>query len=109
MWTFLELDTQTGRLWQIQFTVDKDSNRLKVPINSTALAPEGKNGRFTLYPTDNMWNFLLVDQDDGRIWQAQFSVEAEKRLFFPILGLDVIDDLSREKLVTPQDFFKNKE
>lgn len=86
MWTFLELDTQTGRLWQIQFTVDKDSNRLKLPIYSNPLAPEGKNGRFTLYPTNNMWNFMLVDQDNGRVWQAQFSVGDENRDIFPILS-----------------------
>ena len=86
MWNFLELDTQTGRLWQIQFTVDKDSSRIKLPINSSPLAPDGKNGRFTLYPTNNMWNFMLVDQDNGRIWQAQFSVGDENRDIFPILS-----------------------
>ncbi len=47
MWNFLELDTQTGRLWQIQFTVDKDSSRIKLPINSSPLASDAKNGRFT--------------------------------------------------------------
>jgi len=86
MWNFLELDTQTGRLWQIQFTVDKDSDRVKLPINSNQLAPEGKNGRFTLYPTNNMWNFILVDQDNGRIWQAQFSVGDASTDIFPILS-----------------------
>ena len=86
MWNFLELDTQTGRLWQIQFTVDKNSNRIKLPINPNPLAPEGNNGRFTLYPTNNMWNFMLVDQDNGRMWQAQFSVGDENRDIFPIFS-----------------------
>ena len=84
MWNFLELDTQTGRLWQIQFTVENDSSRIRLPINSSSLAPESKNGRFTLYPTNNMWNFMLVDQDNGRIWQAQFSTGDENRGIIPI-------------------------
>lgn len=86
IWTFLELDTQTGRLWQVQFTVDKEANRAKIPINLNPMAPEGKNGRFTLYPTNNMWNFLLVDQESGLIFQAQFSIENENRGIFPILS-----------------------
>ena len=90
MWNFLELDTQTGRLWQIQFTVDKDSSRIKLPINSSPLASDAKNGRFTLYPTNKMWNFMLVDQDNGRIWQAQFSVGDENRNIFPILSVQDI-------------------
>lgn len=86
IWNFLELDTQTGRLWQIQFSVDNDANRARTPINTESLATDGKNGRFTLYPTSNMWNFLLVDQDSGRIWQVQFSIDDENRGIFPIAG-----------------------
>jgi hypothetical protein len=41
-----------------------------------------------LYPTDNMWNFLMLDQDSGRIWQAQFSIDDENRGIFPILGFE---------------------
>lgn len=93
MWNFLELDTQTGRIWQVQFTVDKDGGRGKTPINDKSLATESKNGRFTLYPTDNMWNFLLVDQDAGRVWQVQFSVGDENRGIFPIFGLEDLNIL----------------
>jgi len=72
MWSHLLLDTSDGRLWHVTYTTDKDKGaRLKIPINEKALVskPSAKNGRFTLYPTDNMWNFLLLDQDDGRVWQ----------------------------------------
>lgn len=85
-WSFLELDTQTGRLWQVQFSVGNDSSRIKLPINSDALASEGKNGRFTIYPTNNMWNFMLIDQDNGRVWQAKFSIGEDNRGIFPILS-----------------------
>jgi len=84
MWNFLELDTQTGRVWQVQYSVNQDINQSKVLINSMPLASNGKNGRFTLYPTNNIWNFILVDQDDGRVWQAQFSLNKENRALIPI-------------------------
>jgi hypothetical protein len=100
MWNFLELDTQTGRLWQVQFSVDNDNNRTRTPINTEALATDGKNGRFTLYPTDNMWNFLMLDQDSGRIWQAQFSIDDENRGIFPILGFE-------DKHLLPEKLLKN--
>ena len=87
MWNFLELDTQTGRIWQVQFSVNKDINQSKLPINITQLASNGKNGRFTLYPTNNIWNFILVDQEDGRLWQVQFSLNEENRALIPILNI----------------------
>ena len=78
MWSYLLLDTSDGRLWHVTFTADKDKGaRLKIPINIEALTANSsaKNARFTLYPTDNMWNFLLLDQDDGRVWQCQFTMD----------------------------------
>lgn len=102
MWNFLELDTQTGRLWQVQFSVDNDVNRTRTPINTEALATDGKNGRFTLYPTDNMWNFLMVDQDSGRIWQAQFSIDDENRGIFQILGFEDTRPLPEKLLKNPR-------
>ncbi len=77
IWTFIELDTQNGRVWQVQYSLD--ANKVKSPINKLPLALSGRNGRFTLYPTNNMWNFILVDQDNGGTWQIQFSLDPEKR------------------------------
>ncbi|MCX5855275.1 MAG: hypothetical protein NTZ24_12045, partial [Deltaproteobacteria bacterium] len=59
------LDTSNGRLWHVTYTADKDKGaRLKIPINDKSLVTTTSsiNGRFTLYPTDNIWNFLLLDQ-----------------------------------------------
>ena len=80
MWTFLQLDTATGRIWQIQYVVEGD-NRGGVTLNSQDLT----NGeqriprRFTLYPTQNMWTFILLDQINGNTWQVQWSQEEDKR------------------------------
>lgn len=91
MWTFLELDTQTGRIWQIQFSVDKDAGQVKIPINDKSLSSNSKNGRYTMYPTDNIWTFLLVDQDVGQLWQVQFSLEDGNRFFIPIFSLEELE------------------
>ena len=75
-WNFLELDTQTGQVWQIQFGL-KDDVRFKVPIIKENLAQNGKIGRFTMHPTRNMFNFILIDQDSGKAWQVQWSTGTE--------------------------------
>ena len=74
-WNFLQLDTQTGQVWQVQYSVKDDTNRVKIPIVKDPLISNGKVGRFTLYPTKNTYNFLLLDQDTGKSWQVQWSLE----------------------------------
>ena len=41
-----------------------------------------QNGRFKLYPTDNSYNFIMVDVIDGRTWQVQWSIDEDKRLVY---------------------------
>jgi len=92
MWNQLLLDTRDGRVWQIAYSVDPNGARGKFPVNSTPLVrPPGQLGRFTLYPTDNIWNFLLLDTEDGRIWQCQFSLKDEHRGIMPILATEAVD------------------
>jgi len=85
MWTFIKLNTRNGRLWQVQFDV-RGSARFEVVLWEFAqVSRENEaNGRFTLYPTDNMYNFLMLDQIDGRVWQVQWSLEDENRVVIPI-------------------------
>ena len=35
--------------------------------------------RYKLYPTQNMYTFLLVDKTTGRIWHVQWGLESSKR------------------------------
>jgi len=82
IWTQLLLDTATGRVWQVQFSVGADGSTGKWAINESSLLPQDatpKNGRFTLHPTQNMFTFLLLDRQDSRIWQLQWSVDPAKR------------------------------
>ena len=90
IWTFILLDTATGRVWQANYSLN-DSPAVRQIINGDSLLPEGitpRNGRFTLYSTNNMYNFLLLDRDDGRIWQLQWSHEAGKRGIVRSIPLD---------------------
>lgn len=84
MYTFIKLDTRNGQMWQVQW--DTKSNQLETSLSLVYLVSEEdeKNGRFFLYPTTNMYNFILIDQIDGRVWQVQWSNNAKERMVIPI-------------------------
>ncbi|MGM9795926.1 MAG: hypothetical protein ACI3ZZ_06960 [Candidatus Aphodosoma sp.] len=78
-WTFLKLDTRTGEIMHVQYSTD--GNRMQYELNSIPLAT-GENavpGRFFLYPTENTYNFILLDQIDGRVWQVQWNINEDNR------------------------------
>jgi len=85
IWAFIKLDTITGKLWQVHFDVGGD-NRLEVilDIQDRASGKQKTPGRFTLYPTSNIYTFILLDQIDGITWQVQWSNDRSKRLVIPI-------------------------
>lgn len=85
MWTFIKLNTRNGKLWQVQYDVRGD-NRFEVSLSSIPLADEATSraGRFELYETQNMYNFILLDQTNGKTWQVQWSIEEENRGIVPI-------------------------
>ncbi len=58
-WTFIKLDTRNGKLWQVHFTVKDDGGRDELSLNLISLVgkEKGTAGRFTIYPTENMYNF----------------------------------------------------
>ena len=91
IWTLLLLDTSNGRVWQMQYALSDSTFAGRFVINSTPLVAtaEAKPGRFTLYATHNMFNFVLLDQENGRAWQIQWSQNAKSR--------GIINDLSTEQ------------
>ena len=88
MWTFLKLETSTGKIWQVQYAVG-DGDAFQVVLNDISLAFDGMEtaGRFKLHPTDNMYNFLLLDTQTGNVWQAQWSQNPDNRGVIPIYEL----------------------
>lgn len=70
----LRLNMKTGEVVQIQDDGYKKNIQESIEINST-------ENRFKLIKTENMWTFILLDEFSGRLWQAQFSVKGEERIF----------------------------
>lgn len=80
MWTFLKLDTRTGKVWQVQYSVNSDSyGEVVVSDRDLTFGSNDKAGRFELYPTQNMYNFILLDKKDGTVVQIQWSMNADNR------------------------------
>lgn len=89
MWTFIKLDTRNGKMWQVQFSVKGDDYRFETPLNKTALVANGnKPGRFELYPTQNMYNFILLDCLEVKTWQVQWSTDTSNQAIIPIQQFD---------------------
>lgn len=85
MWTFIKLDTRNGKMWQLQYSVKGNEYRFETPLNTTPLISNGNEaGRFELYPTQNIYNFILLDCIDGKVWQVQWSTERENQAIIPI-------------------------
>ena len=76
IYTLLKLDTRSGLIWQVQWG-DEDA-RFTMPINAKALVADGKPGRFTLYPTKNVFTFVLLDQETGQTWHVQWSTSGNE-------------------------------
>ena len=79
MYTFIKLNTSNGQMWQVQWGMESKYRFENVLSNiSRVNKDEEKNGRFFLYPTTNIYNFILLDQIDGRTWQVQWGKEDER-------------------------------
>ncbi len=85
IYNFLKLDTSTGFIWVVQWSLESES-RFSSVLNPNVLVDrdEFKNydelpaGRFELYPTQNTYTFLLQDVRDGRNWQVQWSLDPDE-------------------------------
>ncbi|RDI11085.1 hypothetical protein [Flavobacterium sp. AG291] len=85
IYTFIKLDTRNGQMWQVQWSTKGNEYRFESTLSNVSRVnkDEEKNGRFFLYPTTNIYNFILLDQIDGRTWQVQWGKE-EQRAVIPI-------------------------
>lgn len=80
IYNFLQLDTKTGIIEQVQWSLDSD-NEGSVSINSEDLTYGFGygSGSFELYPTKNMYQFLLLDKTTGRKWHVQWGMKSSER------------------------------
>lgn len=79
-YNFIKLNTRNGQMTQVQWGTES-KYRFETTLSDVSRIDkeEEKNGRFFLYPTTNIYNFILLDQIDGRAWQVQWSIEEEDR------------------------------
>lgn len=76
---FLKLDTRTGAIAQIEWSFRVKSCR-ETPVSAAPvpLPEEAPNGRFELYPTQNVFVFLLQDKVGGETWLLQWNANSTK-------------------------------
>jgi hypothetical protein len=81
--TYIKLNTRNGQMWQVNIALRK-GNSFENVLNSIPLVSEDmeENGRFILYPTQ--YEFILLDQLDGRMWQVQWSSIFRNSYVIPI-------------------------
>ncbi len=78
IYTSLKLDTATGQIWALQIGLGKDSARMQYEVTDAVFFFETTAGRFELYPTNNNFNFILLDTIDGWAYQVQWSTKKEE-------------------------------
>lgn len=78
IYNFLQLDTKTGKIDIVQWSLDEGKEG-SVTLNDIDLSFDSGCGTFELYPTKNMYQFLLLDKVTGRKWHVQWGFEASKR------------------------------
>lgn len=76
IYNFIKLDTRTGQMEMVQWTTNGFPGTYMLSDVKRVDNPEDEiPGRFTLYSTTNFYNFVLLDQIDGRTWQVQWSTD----------------------------------
>lgn len=89
IYTLLKLDTRTGQVWQVQYGMNDVVACTKTIYynnyySSIIREDEGFDGRFELYPTKNMYNFILLDTYKGETYQVQWNIDPYKRFIIKI-------------------------
>jgi hypothetical protein len=80
VWTFIKLNTRNGQMWQVQFNMSRDKRFVSNLSSQTLVSSENEiNDRFALFPTQNIYTFILLDQVDGKTWQVQWSIDQNDR------------------------------
>lgn len=71
IYTFLKLDTRNEKICNLQYSMDE--NEFEVALNSRELVTNGKTGQCSLYPTSNIWIFILLNTINGDTYYVQWS------------------------------------
>lgn len=85
-WTFLELDTIFGTVYHVQWSTSDNVGKWRIGDVNSFDEPSSNyyRGRYELYPTSNIYNFILLDSKTGNTYQVQWSTETKKEGIWPI-------------------------
>ena len=81
IYNLIKLDTKTGQIYQLQWSLDSKNAEGTWIINSEDLTYGNGygSGSFELYPTKNMYQFILLDKTTGRTWHVQWGIRNNNR------------------------------
>jgi hypothetical protein len=88
IFTLLMLNTMNGSIQRIQWD-GKGKETFHVPLAPCigATGQDSHPGRHTLQATQNLWTFIMLDQDTGNTWYVQWSLNADNDFCQPIKSL----------------------
>ena len=82
-YTYLRLNTTNGFIDIVQYSTTEERERMIYPLSVYPVVMDffniGTLDRFTIYPTQNVYNFLLLDQVYGNTYQVQWSQDSTMR------------------------------
>lgn len=76
LWTFILLDEFSGKIYQIQFSIEGDEYRGIWVINPNSLSLSNTN-KFSIKPMVSMFQFYLINSEDGEMWKFQWSTKGD--------------------------------
>jgi hypothetical protein len=77
MWIFILLDKFSGLIWQCQYSVQGAEYIASVVINPNALSYT-QSIKFTIQPMTSMFQYYLINEETGEMWQFQWSTEGDE-------------------------------
>lgn len=76
------MDTSNGKINIVQFSTNEETSSGKYVLNPYSVLGKGEKelpGRFTLYSTQNMYTFIMLDTINGDTYQVQWAFEEKYR------------------------------
>ena len=80
IYNLLQLDTKTGKIEQVQWSLEREKEGSFIINDEDLTTGIGYgSGSFELYPTKNMYQFILLDKTNGKKWHVQWGLGDSKR------------------------------
>jgi len=87
----LKLNTKTGEVYQIQ------NDGQAFLVHDAATPNNDKPNRYSLYKTNNIWTYILLDKFSGKLWQCQYSVKGTEYITSWVINPDELSSSETNK------------